>query len=230
MTLQEKLNYNDFQTYEERYAEVNRIIDSNLSEYEYRVKMTVKDNRPFSKQLLPNVLDNMGSYLLMSHDIESPRELLDYPFYFSESDFGRRELAKTTQIVDLQNNAWIIENGNDFMREEGFEERVQFLIKKLNMNTMTFNEKKKFVKKVLPEMYNPESNIQQEMYNIYLVMCKSLTSPTDRMVFDLLVQGNSYNTIAEKTGMPVSTIYWRVDKIIENIGVFGDIEENLNVA
>lgn len=230
MTLQEKLDYTNFRTLDERSKEVKRILDDNLDEYEYRVKITVHDERPFSKQILPNVLDNMGSYLLVSHDIESPRELHEYPFFVSESDFGRRELAKSTQIVDLQKNSWIIEGGKDFMSEDGFEERVQYLVKKLNINTMSFNEKKKLVKRGLPEMYNPESNIQQEMYNMYLLICKNLINPTDRFMFDLLVQGNSYSDIAEKTGIPKRSVYRKVDKIIENIGVFEDIYDDLEVA
>lgn len=230
MTLQEKLDYTHFKTLDERSKEVKRILDDNLDEYEYRVKITVHDERPFSKQILPNVLDNMGSYLLVSHDIESPRELPEYPFFVSESDFGRRELAKTTQIVDLQKNSWIVEGGKDFMSENGFEERVQYLVKKLNISTMTFNEKKKLVKRGLPEMYNPESNIQQEMYNMYLLICKNLINPTDKFMFDLLVQGNSYNDIAEKTGIPKRSVYRKIDKIIENIGVFEDIYDDLEVA
>lgn len=230
MTLQEKLDYTNFKTLDERSKEVERILDDNLDEYEYRVKITVHDERPFSKQILPNVLDNMGSYLLVSHDIESPRELSEYPFFVSESDFGRRELAKTTQIVDLQKNAWIIEGGKDFMNADGFEERVQFLVKKLNINTMTFSEKKKLVKRGLPEMYNPESNIQQEMYNMYLLICKNLINPTDRFMFDLLVRGNSYSDIAEKTGIPKRSVYRKIDKIIENIGVFEDIYDDLEAA
>lgn len=202
--------------YEKRKAWVNTTVENNLYEYELGMKLLSKDERQFSQQKIPRSLDYMATYMLGSLDIESSRNL-EYSFYMTEDDYGKRSIAKNIVSMDLEENEHIHAN-DTVLGGEPYEIRRNRLIGLLKLDKMNYEQKRKLISMGLIEKDNPNSDLYKTMSDLYEIIINSVKKNSDKEIVDMLISGMIEEDIAQNIGCSRQNINKKIKRIVDYIG------------
>lgn len=212
---------NTLDKYNERELFVEKVVEAHFDEYELGMKMLVVDDRQFSQQKVPKAIDWLGTYLLKSKDIVTCRRLGEYTFYYDEKDMKRGKIASNTISVDLEASRNLHGNKSVF-DEPTYLERMDYLVKRLRLNEMDLNQKKKLIRMGLKYKDKAGHELQETMKDLYQVICGGVWKDSDVEVIDLLVLGYKEKEITELLGGTQQNMHKKIDRIVDRIGKWED--------
>ncbi|MBO1087121.1 hypothetical protein [Enterococcus mundtii] len=205
-------------TFKKRSEWVDKTIENSLDEYAVGMNMIISDGRQFGEQKTPRALDFMGSYLLESLDILSPRSLVEYPFYVDERAYESRKHNRDVITFDTQEAATVFEEGESINNTPEFGKRINRLLQMLVLDEMTYDEKRRLVTKVIKEKNNVGSELQQVMTVLYEDIISNVKKKEDVKIIDLLIEGKTESDISKIIGSTQPNINKKIKRIINYIG------------
>lgn len=198
-------------SYNKRKEWVEKTIKNSFDEYCIGLANIALTDRQFEEQKVPRALDMMGSYLLKSRDIESPRKIED-TFHIAEEDFLKTKISKESTVIDVSSGVFDISRQKETSLDIG---RIKEL---LNVHNMNFDEKKKLVTKGLPFKDEEDSDLCVFMKELYFDICSNLQKEDDKIILDLMISGVSEEDISNNLGTTRQNINKKIKRIISNIG------------
>lgn len=204
-------------SYQKRKEWVEKTLENGFEEFQVGISTMLQDDRQFSEQKVPRALDFLGSYLLESLDIKSPRALEEYPFYVDERAYESRKHNRETISFDPQESVIVFEDKGNGEHVE-YSERLVRLINMIDLPNMSYKEKRRLVTKVLKEKDNTASDLQFVMTKIYQEIITGIKKEEDRELLDLIIIGKTESEIAVMLGSSQQNINKKVKRIINKIG------------
>lgn len=202
---------------------VEKTVDNNLEEYEYGIGTLLNGgmNCPrFETQKVPRALDYMGSYLLKSHDVTSPRQLDEYSFYVDEREYNNHSSTKDTILMDSDESVDLFSDKDEYIniQTEEFSSRIWGLVNMLKLEEMNYQEKKKLLYRGIVEKDNPTSGLQEVMQSLYDSIVNNLQKESDKEIIDLIVAGKTEEEISLIQNCSQPNISKKVKRIVKYMG------------
>lgn len=155
-------------------------------------------------------LDELGTYLLESRDIDKGSQLED-SFYKKEKEYLRKAIYKNTIHTDFYNE------DNDFRLEENESEPyIEYLFKLFNEADTT--AKRNIVKAISSDEFKELDNcaLKDFIITYFEDYINESKDGKDLLVLNFLAKGMSENAVSERTKIPQKTVNRRFKKIVSN--------------
>lgn len=209
--------------FKKRKEWVEKTVDNNLEEYEYGIGTLLNGgmNCPrFETQKVPRALDYMGSYLLKSHDVTSPRQLDGYSFYVDEREYNNHSSMKDTILMDSDESVDLFSDKDEYIniQTEEFSSRIWGLVNMLKLEEMNYQEKKKLLYRGIAEKDNPTSGLQEVMQSLYDSIVNNLQKESDKEIIDLVIAGKTEEEISLIQNCSQPNISKKIKRIVKYMG------------
>lgn len=203
---------------EKRCEWTEKTVKNSFDEYCIGLANIPLEDRPFLEQKVPRALDMMGKYILDSADVESERKL-EYSFYMNEQQYAKRSIAKGTIPFDPIEALSVFENGRTLQDQVKYEDRMDYLINLIDLDNMSYKQRRKMISTLLLEKDNPESYLQEDMQKLYDSMLESpaLKKESNRDIFEYMIQGLTETDMAKEIGCTRQNISEKIKRIIEDL-------------
>lgn len=156
---------------------------------------------------LEDYLDDLGTYLLKSHDIETCRNVED-SFYEREIDYKRKPIDRQSSSVDFMERTDIcIKEDNDELNEE-------YIFRLFDEDNLTQKDKRNLLRIGVSEIKNIHNeHLRNEIENFFDSQINKVRSGKDLLVINYLAKGLTDNEIADKLKVSQQAISKRFKKI-----------------
>lgn len=199
---------------EDRKKHVQDILDE-LEDHTKVASSTLVADRSFEKDPYFSSLDQLGTFILKSSDIDSCRSI-DDSFYETERDYrSRYEIGKNSYSTDFTLPE------NDLRDNEYAQEDISIDIyyKMFNITAMSDSEIKRLIKYVLPKR-NEDISIKGkllELYDLVNEIVEDTNDAVNKTIFDLLVNGSTESEISKVVNMSQAAVNKRISKMCKII-------------
>lgn len=202
---------NDKKSYEDRKSHVNSI----FAQVDVNDMVRSSLCNEYMMSNLEKSLEDLGTYLLASDDVESERKL-KYSFYRNEKYYKTStNIGKSTFPFSVQDSEFILyKYENDVI--DNLE--VQKDKKKFNKNLIENMDKQEFKKLINNYQKIKDFDASGEIIKSIDFMIKKMKfkKENDKTIVELKRDGYTINQISEKINMPGRTIRERFDVMVKS--------------
>ncbi|MGX6979027.1 hypothetical protein ACWN8V_07190 [Vagococcus elongatus] len=199
---------------EERNKHVEKVINE-LPCHTEVASMALVAERSFEKDPYFASLDQLGTFILKSGDVDSCRSIED-SFYETERDYrSRYEIGKNSYSTDFT----LPENDvkADSSKQEGIS--IEDYYRMFNISAMSENEVKRVIKYALPKRSDDISisGKLNELYELINEIVDGMSDVINKTIFDLLVSGSTESEISKVVNMSQAAVNKRISKMCKII-------------
>lgn len=199
---------NSKKNYEDRKEHVEKVLS------EVKVDEVIRDCLDLESKTygrLEDYLDDLGTYLLESSDIDSCRNIED-SFYRNDKYYNTSTaMGKNSMYIDLQEETW----GNMFPNEIHNDElNEEYIFRLFDEDNLTQKDKRNLLRIGVSEIKNIHNeHLRNEIENFFDSQINKVRSGKDLLVINYLAKGLNDSEIAEKLKVSRPAISKRFKKI-----------------
>lgn len=200
---------NDKKSYEDRKSHVNSVLT------QVDVNKLVK-NSLYNEYMMGNLeksLEDLGTYLLSSSDVESERAL-KYSFYRNEKYYKTStNIGRKTNIVDFEERD-DIQFGE--MNPEINDLKEEYIFRLFDPEKLTIKEKRNILKIGIPSICNIKNKyIVEEIDNFLSYYIEKTKNGKELLIFNYATKGMTDDEISIKINIPRRTVGDILNRIIK---------------
>ena len=192
--------------YEDRKVYVENIFSK--VDVSYLVGIYLYDE--YNMNNLEKSLEDLGTYLLMSNDIDNERKIR-LQFYRDEKRYRQYAIGKNTISTDFSNKG-ILPN-DIFIEKEGYKE--EYIFRLFDPEKLTIKEKRNILKIGVPNICRINDKHIIEEIDCFLSYCIDKTkNGKEMLIINYVSQGLTDKEISNKIKVPRRTISEIISRVI----------------
>ena len=194
--------------YEDRKKHVEDVLDS-VELDEILAQAVCGDDYTLGK--IEKSLEDLGTYLLKSSDIESERKIKN-SFYRDETRYREYAIGKNTASVDFENR----EDLHVIHDYEDVELSEDYIFSLFDPEKITEKEKRNVLKIGVKELPNIKNKyLIDEIENLFDEQIDKTQSGRDLLIINYATKGLTDMEISKKISLPKSTTTYVLSKILK---------------
>ena len=206
-----------FDNLKDRINQIEDILDRNpdvLNEYKIASIKNTGESCRYGIEI-----EQMGTYLIGAKDIDSCREIED-SFYETERRYRQYAIGKNTFSIDFEDSTGTLSGIRYFDDYDLGEDVSSEHSTSIDTSKMDRLQIGKLIRMGIKEKDVSTSGLRDVMMDIYRYVLESINNEKYADIFNLMIKGMNDREISEETGVPRSTVNYRVGKIIDKVGCY----------
>lgn len=215
----------DLKTLKERKKHVENLISEN---YDIIERYTEESGNKISQERFARNLERLGTYLIRSSDIESPKSIPDYSFYREYYDLysktvtvdekGLKPNGETTKVKKQRVETYSPQEDEYIFNQGNGESKAKIDKWKLfDFTKMNSNHKSMFIKTCLRGKDDEKNEMKEEYKETYEYLLSLTKDDKDIAILDMSINGKTQMEIAKKIGISQPAVVKRFKKIVEEM-------------